>query len=376
MMLRYLTAGESHGQCLVAILEGMPADLPIAPEPITQELRRRQQGYGRGGRMQIEQDTVRILSGVRRGRTMGSPIALEIANKDFTIDTLPVVTRPRPGHADLTGALKYDQEDVRTILERASARETAARVAVGAVCRLFLAQFGVDCLSHVVRLGGLDAKPPTTLNLAALRRAVEGSPLRCADKAAERRMIKLVDAVKAAGDTVGGTIEVIATGVPVGLGSHVHYDRKLDARIAGALMSIQAIKAVEMGDGVRVSQVRGSALHDEIYYAKGRGFHRKTDRAGGFEGGMTTGGPLVMRLHMKPLSTLRRPLKSVDLKTKQPFVATVERSDVSAAPAAGVIAEAVVAFELARAWLEKFGGDSLGEIRRNWQGYLRQVAKF
>ena len=375
-MLRYLTAGESHGKCLVAILEGMPAGLPLDPARIDHELRRRQHGYGRGGRMLIEQDTVQILSGVRRGRTMGSPIVLEIANKDFSIEKLPVVTRPRPGHADLTGALKYDQDDVRTILERASARETVARVAVGAVCRLLLEVFAVDCISHVVRIGGIDAEPPSTLDVAALRRRVETSPLRCADRMAERKMIRLIDEVKQAGDTVGGTIEVVVTGVPVGLGSHVHYDRKLDARIAGALMSIQAIKAVEVGDGARVSQVRGSALHDEIFYTKGRGFHRKTDRAGGFEGGMTTGGPLLFRLHMKPLSTLRRPLKSDAIKTEQPFVATVERSDVSAVPAAGVIAEAVIAFELAAAWLQKFGGDSLGEIRRNWRGYVQQVQRF
>ena len=375
-MLRYLTAGESHGKCLVAILEGMPAGLALEPERINQELRRRQQGYGRGGRMLIEQDTVQIISGVRRGRTMGSPIALEIQNKDCSIDALPVVTRPRPGHADLTGALKYDQDDIRTILERASARETAARVAVGAVCRVFLEQFGVDLLSHVVRLGGIDAVPPKTLSLETLRRQVEGTPLRCADAKAQKKMMALIDAVKQAGDTVGGTIEVLVTGVPVGLGSHVHYDRKLDARIAGALMSIQAIKAVELGDGVRVSQVRGSELHDEIHYAKDKGFYRKTDRGGGFEGGMTTGAPLVFRVHMKPLSTLRRPLKSVDLKTKQPFVATVERSDVSAVPAAGVIAEAVVAFELAGALLEKFGGDSLGELQRNWRGYLQQLRRF
>lgn len=375
-MLRYLTAGESHGKCLVAILEGMPAGLPLDPERINQELRRRQQGYGRGGRMLIEQDTVQIISGVRRGTTMGSPIALEIQNKDCSIDALPVVTRPRPGHADLTGALKYDQEDIRTILERASARETAARVAVGAACRVFLEQFGMDLLSHVVRLGGIDAAPPKTLSVDALRKQVEGTPLRCADAKAQRKMMALIDAVKRVGDTVGGTIEVVVTGAPVGLGSHVHYDRKLDARIAGALMSIQAIKAVELGDGVRVSSVRGSELHDEIYYAKDKGFYRKTDRGGGFEGGMTTGAPLVLRIHMKPLSTLRRPLASVDLKTKQPFVATVERSDVSAVPAAGVIAEAVVAFELANALLEKFGGDSLGEVQRNWRGYLQQLRRF
>jgi len=361
---------------LVTILEGMPAGVPLDPSRIDHELRRRQHGYGRGGRMMIERDTVQILSGVRRGHTMGSPIAMEIMNQDFSIDRLPVVTRPRPGHADLTGALKYDQGDIRTILERASARETAARVAVGAVCRSFLGHFEVDLLSHVVRIGGIDARPPRTVALGGLRRRVERSPLRCADPAAERKMIRLIDDVKAAGDTVGGTIEVIVTGLPVGLGSHVHYDRKLDARIAGALMSIQAMKAVEVGDGVGVSQVRGSELHDEIYYAPARGFYRKTSRGGGIEGGMTTGGPLILRIHMKPLSTLRRPLKSVDIKTKRPFVATVERSDVSAVPAAGVIAEAVVAFELARAWLEKFGGDSLGETRRNWRAYLRQVRRF
>lgn len=375
-MLRYLTAGESHGKCLVAILEGLPAGLPLEPERVNQELRRRQHGYGRGGRMLIEQDTVQIVSGLRRGKTMGSPIALEIQNRDFSIDALPVVTRPRPGHADLTGALKYDQDDIRTILERASARETAARVAVGAVCRVFVEQFGMDLLSHVVRLGGIDAAPTKTLSVEALRRQVEGTPLRCADAKAQKKMMALIDAVKQRGDTVGGTIEVLVTGAPVGLGSHVHYDRKLDARIAGALMSIQAIKAVELGDGVRVSQVRGSELHDEIYYGKDKGFYRKTDRGGGFEGGMTTGAPIVFRVHMKPLSTLRRPLKSVDLKTKQPFVATVERSDVSAVPAAGVIAEAVVAFELANAVLEKFGGDSLGEIQRNWRGYLQQLRRF
>ncbi|OGX37313.1 MAG: chorismate synthase [Omnitrophica WOR_2 bacterium RIFCSPHIGHO2_02_FULL_68_15] len=375
-MLRYLTAGESHGKCLVAILEGLPAGLPLEPERVNQELRRRQHGYGRGGRMLIEQDTVQIVSGMRRGKTMGSPIALEIQNRDFSIDALPVVTRPRPGHADLTGALKYDQDDIRTILERASARETAARVAVGAVCRVFVEQFGMDLLSHVVRLGGIDAAPTKTLSVEALRRQVEGTPLRCADAKAQKKMMALIDAVKQRGDTVGGTIEVLVTGAPVGLGSHVHYDRKLDARIAGALMSIQAIKAVELGDGVRVSQVRGSELHDEIYYGKDKGFYRKTDRGGGFEGGMTTGAPIVFRVHMKPLSTLRRPLKSVDLKTKQPFVATVERSDVSAVPAAGVIAEAVVAFELANAVLEKFGGDSLGEIQRNWRGYLQQLRRF
>ena len=375
-MLRYLTAGESHGICLTAILEGIPAGLRIAPAFIDEELRRRQLGYGRGARMtSIEVDRVQILSGARAGKAIGSPITLQIPNKDSSIDKLPVVTRPRPGHADLTGALKYGTGDVRDILERASARETAARVAVGAVAKLLLREFRVELFSHVVRLGGIDASL-SGVGFAQIRQRAEVSPLRCADKKAEVRMIRLIDKAKQAGDTVGGTIEIVALGVPVGLGSHVHYDRKLDARIAGALMSIQAIKAVEAGEGVRVSQVFGSQLHDEIYYSKSRGFYRKTSRAGGFEGGMTTGEPVLFKIHMKPLSTLRRPLISVDLRTKKPFRATVERSDVSAVPSAGVIGEAVVAFELANAFLEKFGGDSLPELKRNYAGYLKQVKGF
>ncbi len=375
-MLRYLTSGESHGVCLVAVLEGIPAGLKINPTFIDNELKRRQLGYGRGARMtSIEQDRVQVLSGVRFGRTMGSPIALQIPNKDASIDKLPKVTRPRPGHADLAGALKYGHEDVRNVLERASARETAARVAVGAVAKIFLKEFGIMLFSHVVRMGGVDASTNGT-SFEVIRRRSEVSPLRCADPKAEAKMIRLIDKAKAAGDTVGGTVEIVATGVPVGLGSHVHFDRKLDARIAGALMSIQAIKAVESGEGTRVSQVLGSELHDEIYYSKKKGFYRKTSRAGGFEGGMTNGEPVLFRIHMKPLSTLRRPLKSVDIKTKQPFVATVERSDVSAVPSAGIVAEAVVAFELAQALLEKFGGDSMGEVKRNYRGYLKQVARF
>ena len=323
----------------------------------------------------IEVDQVEILSGIRFGKTIGSPIALKINNKDSSIDKLPVVTRPRPGHADLAGALKYGLQDVRNILERASARETAARVAVGAVAKRFLKEFGVGIFSHVVRLGGIDAALKG-ISFAQIRSRSEVSPLRCADKQAEARMIRLVDKAKAAGDTVGGTIEIVALGVPIGLGSHVQFDRKLDARIAGALMSIQAIKAVEAGEGTRVSQVMGSELHDEIYYSKSRGFYRKTSRAGGFEGGMTNGEPVLFRIHMKPLSTLRRPLMSVDIKTKKPFKATVERSDVSAVPSAGIVGESVMAFELAAAFLEKFGGDSLPEVKRNFRGFLKQVKSF
>ncbi|MBI3317926.1 MAG: chorismate synthase [Candidatus Omnitrophica bacterium] len=375
-MLRYLTAGESHGLCLTAILEGVPSGLKLEPGSVDRELKRRQLGYGRGARMtSIEVDRVEILSGLRFGRTIGSPITLRIPNRDQSIEKLPPVTRPRPGHADLGGALKYNTLDARNILERASARETAARVAVGAVAKRLLSEFGVECFSHVVRLGGVDAKPQA-LSFQRIRSRAEVSPLRCADARAEERMIRAIDRAKRAGDTVGGTVEVVALNVPPGLGSHVHYDRKLDGRIAGALMSIQAIKAVEIGEGVNVSNLFGSQLHDQIYYSKGKGFYRKTHRAGGLEGGITIGGPLIARIHMKPLSTLRKPMMSVDLETKKPFQATVERSDVSAVPAAGVVAEGVLAFELANAFLEKFGGDSLGELKRNVQGYLRQVERF
>lgn len=375
-MLRYLTAGESHGAQLITILEGLPAGLTLDAAFINRDLKRRQKGYGRGARMtSIEEDQVQILSGVRSGRTLGSPVALQVRNKDASIDRLPKVTRPRPGHADLAGALKYGTHDIRDILERASARETTSRVAVGAVTRRFLEEFGIEIFSHVIRLGGIDTRP-CRLSFAQIRRAAERSPLRCADPAAEKRMIRLIDKAKAAGDTVGGTVEIVALNVPPGLGSHVQYDRKLDARLAGALMSIQAIKAVEVGEGTEVSRVLGSQFHDEIYYSRRKGFYRKTSRSGGFEGGMTSGEPIQLKIHMKPLSTLMRPLRSVDIRTKKPFTATVERSDVSAVPSAGVVAEAVTAFELARAFLEKFGGDSLKETQRNWRGYLRQVAAF
>ena len=375
-MLRYLTSGESHGVCLLAVLEGMPSGLPLAAEAINEDLRRRQLGYGRGARMtSIEVDRVEILSGVRFGRTIGSPIALKIPNKDTSIDKLPVVTRPRPGHADLGGALKYNHEDIRNILERASARETAARVAVGGVAKQLLKEFGVQIFSHVVRMGGIDAHVEK-LSFAAIRAKAEVSPLRCADSRAEERMIRFIDKAKAAGDTAGGTIEIVALHVPVGLGSHVQWDRKLDARLAGALMSIQAIKAVEVGVGTKVSEMFGSQLHDQIFYSKQKGFYRKTHRAGGLEGGITIGGPVTLRIHMKPLSTLRKPMMSVDVKTKKPFAATVERSDVSAVPAAGIVGEAVAAVELANAFIEKFGGDSLGEMKRNFAGYLKQVEKF
>ncbi len=375
-MLRFLTAGESHGVALTAILEGLPSGVPIDPGRISAEMRRRQLGYGRGPRMKLEADAVELLSGVRRGKTLGSPLALMIRNKDASIDRLPVVTQPRPGHADLTGAIKYDHRDIRSVLERASARETAARVAVGALCKQLLAALGIELASHVVALGSVRVKP-RGVTVAHLRaKHVDESPLRCLDPQATRRMIREIDASVKAGDTLGGIFEVVAEGVPPGLGSYVHYDRRLDARLGWAILSIHAVKAVEIGDGVSGAGLPGSKVQDAIAYAKGRGFVRSSNRAGGFEGGMTNGQPIVVRGFLKPLSTLRKPLRSVEINTKRGVVATVERSDVTTVPAAGVIGEAMVAFELAGAVIEKFGGDSLRELSRNHQGYLRQVRGF
>jgi len=374
-MLRFLTAGESHGVCLTAILEGMPSGVPIDRDRLQREMRRRQLGYGRGPRMQFEADAVELSAGVRRGRTLGSPIALTIANKDASIDRLPVVTQPRPGHADLTGALKYDHRDVRNVLERASARETAARVAVGALCKQFLSPLGIELASHVIALGPVRANPAAA-TVARLRAKADPTPLRCLDPAATKRMMRAIDAAMKAGDTLGGVFEVIAEGVPPGLGSYVHYDRRLDAILGRAILSIHAVKAVEVGDGVLGASLPGSKVQDEIFYTRAKGFHRSQNRSGGFEGGMTTGEPLIVRGYLKPLSTLRRPLRSVELNTKRRVVATVERSDVTTVPAAGVIGEAMIAFELARAVLEKFGGDSLRELQRNLQGYVRQIQHF
>ena len=374
-MLRFLTAGESHGSHLVAILEGMPAGLPIDPERLQREMRRRQLGYGRGPRMQFEADAVDLLSGIRRGRTLGSPIAVSITNKDASIDRLPVVTQPRPGHADLTGALKYDHRDLRNVLERASARETAARVAVGALCKQLLSPLGIELASHVVALGSVRAKPGAA-TVARLRAKADPTPLRCLDPLATKKMMREIDAAMKAGDTLGGVFEVLAEGVPPGLGSYAHYDRRLDAILGRAILAIHAVKAVEVGDGVLAASLAGSKVQDEIFYTKAKGFHRSQNRSGGFEGGMTTGEPLVVRGYLKPLSTLRRPLRSVEINTKRRVVATVERSDVTTVPAAGVIGEAMVAFELARAVLEKFGGDSLRELLRSVDGYRRQVSRF
>ncbi|MBI2095473.1 MAG: chorismate synthase [Candidatus Omnitrophica bacterium] len=373
-MLRFLTGGESHGKCLVAILEGMVAGLGLKEQDINAELARRQEGYGRGGRMTIEKDEAEILSGVRRGQTLGGPIALVIANKDFKINELPVVKRPRPGHADLVGVMKYGREDVRDILERASARETTARVAVGAICRLFLAEFGVDIASHVVAIGGVRANT-SGLSFERIQEASRRSPVHCADKAAEKKMMARIDGARASRDTIGGVFEVVAKGAPVGLGSFVHYDRRLNARLCAAVMSIQAVKGVEVGLGFETAARPGRQVHDEIFYDKKKGFYRKTNNAGGFEGGVTNGEPIVLRAATKPYSTLMSPLRSVHIDTKRKESATVERSDVTAVPACGVIGEAMVAFELAQSFLEKFGGDSLGETKRNFKGYLNQIGK-
>ena len=382
MTVRFTTAGESHGRGLVGVLEGMPAGLPLNAATVNAELKRRMAGYGRGARMKIEADESEWLAGVRAGETIGSPIAMLVWNRDWTHwqDVMAPeagapgeerrrrVTRPRPGHADLTGALKFDRADARDILERASARETAARVACGAVCRALLAHLGVEIGSHVVELGGVVATPRTPLPVP-LNSAADQSPVRCIDPDAEREMIARIDAAKAAGDTLGGVVEVVALGLPVGLGSHASWDTKLDGRLAQAIMSIPAVKAVGLGLGFEAARRKGSEVHDEIL----PGFVRATNRAGGTEGGMSTGEPLVVRAAMKPISTLMSPLATVDLTSGAVAQAQSERSDVTAVPAMGVIAEAMTALVLAQAVMEKFGGDSLGELRRNVDGYLAQL---
>ncbi|WP_248925617.1 chorismate synthase [Paenibacillus hamazuiensis] len=387
--MRMLTAGESHGPQLTAIIEGMPSHIELLAEHIDHELRRRQTGYGRGRRMQIEQDRVQLAGGVRHGRTTGAPIALVVENKDWAhwqgvMSAEPVadadagkraLTRPRPGHADLNGGLKYDQRDLRNILERSSARETTLRVACGAVGKRLLAAFGIRVAGHVLRIGEVAARPWDG-GLDELVRLAEASPVRMADPETSERAMRHIDEVKAAGDSVGGLIEVIAEGLPAGLGSHVQWDRKLDGRIAQAVQSIQAFKAVEFGVGFAAAALRGSQVHDEIMYDGARGFYRASNRAGGFEGGMTTGEPVVVRAVMKPIPTLYKPLASVDIATKQPFAAQIERSDSCAVPAAAVVMENAVAWELACAFLDKFGGDSFVEIERNYRGYLEQTKRF
>jgi chorismate synthase len=383
-MLRFLTAGESHGELLMGIIEGMPAGLLIRVTDIDRDLGRRQAGYGRGGRMKIEKDAVKIYTGVRWGRTLGSPIGLMVRNKDWEnwrdkmspdamfLNSAGPLTRPRPGHADLAGALKYGMADIRNVLERSSARETAVRVAVGAVAKRLLEEFGIEVISHVLSIGGVFAKVPKT-SPRELKRRAEASELRCSDPEAEKRMMKKIDEARASGDSLGGVIELIATGVPVGLGSHAHWERKLDGRLAAALMSIQAIKGVEVGAGFGAANRPGSLVHDEIYWSKKEGFYRKTNMAGGIEGGISNGESITLRAAMKPIPTLMKPLRSVDLVSKKPFKASVERSDVCAVPAAGVVAEAAVAFELASAMVEKFGGDHIDEMKRNYHAYVKHL---
>jgi chorismate synthase len=398
-MLRYFTAGESHGPCLTAMIDGVPAGFPVDVVKINHDLWRRQQGYGRGGRMLIEKDEVEIRSGVRWGETLGSPVALGIENRDWKNwtkkmsaspqdrDEKIAVTKPRPGHADLNGVLKYDHADIRNILERASARDTVSRTAVGSFCKQILSPFGIKVLGYLRSLGNIETKSDGMTYEEIFARAEE-SPVRIADKVAEEKMIALIDDCKNKGDTLGGIFEVVVLGLPPGLGSHTQWDRKLDGRLARALMSIQAIKGVEIGLGFEMARRRGSQVHDEIFFDPNKmvsegtprivptGFYRGSNNSGGTEGGMTNGAPLVVRAAMKPISTLMSPLKSVDLKSKQPADASVERSDVCSAPAAAVVGEAVVAFELAAAFLEKFGGDSLREITRNYEGYLEQIKQF
>ena len=388
-MFRFETAGESHGECLVATLTGLPAGIPIVVDELNRELWRLQQGFGRGGRMKIETDRVSLVSGVRQGRSIGSPIAMIIANADWKnwTESLPVeegdlskhkpVTRPRPGHADLAGAIKYNLPEARYILERASARETAARVAVGAVAKQFLRQFGVEVLSHVIAVGPSRLDRPVEWDeIVALSRRSEVL-LGCVDSEAELAMKAVVDEVYRTGDTVGGIFEVVAHGLPPGLGSHITWDSRLDGKLAQAIVSIQAVKGVEVGWAEEGARSFGSKVQDTIHYDRAAArFTRGANRAGGLEGGITNGQDLLVRGLLKPISTLRRPLESVDLATREPALAAYERSDVCVVPAAGVVGEAMVALVLAQAFLEKFGGDSLGETRRNYAGYLQQVKDF
>lgn len=383
-MLRLLTAGESHGKALVAVLEGLPAGVPVSPKELAAELARRRHGYGRSGRQKLEADRTEILAGVRHGRTLGSPIAVTIENSEWEekyrdlmgvegeTDPADRLTRPRPGHADLAGVMKYGFDDVRNVLERASARETTARVAVGCFCKMFLAELGVRVISHVVRIGRITVRAGSRTPAPEDLEAIDASPVRCLDEAAAARMLAEIDEVRRGRDTLGGVFEVLAYGVPPGLGSHVQYDRKLDARLALSLMSIQSVKGVEVGDGFRASARPGSKAHDEIVSVGGR-LARKTARAGGIEGGMSTGQTVRVRAAMKPFSTVPKPLATVDLATGSPAVAINQRTDVCAVPAGGVVGEAAVAFVLAQAVLEKFGGDSLPETRRNLEAFLETV---
>lgn len=396
--LRFLTSGESHGQALVGILEGIPSGVPVSQGDIDRQLGRRQQGYGRGGRMKIESDRALILAGIRWGVTIGSPISILVENRDWQNwkegmssyaddkDSIKPVTRPRPGHADLAGVLKYGHDDIRNILERSSARETAMRVALGAVARRFLSLFDIVVGSYVTGIGGMEygyGSPPTAEKvLAGMFKNAERSPVRCPDPETSRKMITAIDRAAKEGNSLGGTFEVFITGLPAGLGSHIQWDRKLDGRLAQAVMSIQAIKGVEIGSGFEMGRRTGSEVMDEIFFSRKRdpknragGFYRRTNNAGGVEGGMTNGMPVIIRAAMKPIPTLRKPLRSVDIGTGRPFEAAYERSDVCAVPAAAVVAEAMSALVLADAFLDKFGGDSAEETGRNFSSYVASLQR-
>ncbi|AJO22786.1 chorismate synthase [Weizmannia coagulans] len=377
--MRYLTAGESHGPALTTIIEGLPAGMPLTAEEINTDLARRQKGYGRGRRMQIEKDRAIISAGVRHGLTLGSPVALTVENRDWVhwnkimgIEPLPDdaddvkrrVTRPRPGHADLAGGIKYGHRDLRNVLERSSARETTVRVAAGAVAKKLLKELGIEVASHVLEIGGVRAEKVPYDSLASLQEKADGSPVRCLDDGAAQKMMEAIDTAKKNGDSIGGIVEVIATGMPAGVGSYVHYDRKLDAKLARAIISINAFKGVEFGLGFEMAHRPGSEVHDEIAWSEETGYTRKTNRLGGFEGGMTTGMPIVVRGVMKPIPTLYKPLQSVDIETKEPFAASIERSDSCAVPAASVVCEAVVAWELAEAITAQFYSDRMDVLKK------------
>ncbi|QMT16185.1 chorismate synthase [Planococcus maritimus] len=390
--MRYLTAGESHGPQLTAIIEGLPAQLPLTAEMINKELKRRQGGHGRGRRMQIETDTVEIVSGVRHGKTLGSPVALVVKNDDWkhwtnvmgiepiegTDEVKRQLTRPRPGHADLNGGMKYGHRDLRNVLERSSARETTVRVAVGAVAKQLLSELGVKIVSHVTEIGGIKVDPASYIGKSAdeIRDIVEQDAVYCADSSKTKEMTDLIDATKKNGDSIGGTVEVIVEGMPAGIGSYVHYDRKLDAKIAASVMSINAFKGVEFGLGFEMARRPGSEVHDEIVWDEQQGYTRSTNNLGGFEGGMTTGMPIIVRGVMKPIPTLYKPLKSVDIETKEPFQASIERSDSCAVPAASIVAEHVVAFEAANALLEQFDADQLPRLKENIESYKAYTKEF
>ncbi|WP_207727091.1 chorismate synthase [Anaerosolibacter carboniphilus] len=377
-VLRYLTAGESHGKCLIGIIEGFPSNVPISIDEIHRDLQRRQMGYGRGDRMKIEQDRIEILSGIRGGKTIGSPLSFQIENKDYAnwerymnpieIDELTKkITRPRPGHADLTGALKYNFTDVRNVLERSSARETAVRVSVGSIIKQLMKIFEVQVVSHVVSIGKVSL-PENIQDIEAMKKA-DQSPVRCIDPESEEKMIEEIKKAKDEGDSLGGIFEIQVLGVPSGLGSYVHWDRKLDAKLAYALMGIQAIKGVEIGHGFENSHERGSKVHDEIFCHEEQDYYRKTNRAGGIEGGMSNGEPIIIRCAMKPIPTLYKPLNSVDIETKESFAASIERSDTCAVPAASIVGEMVAITVIAEEFLRKFGGDSLEEITERWKRF-------